>query len=148
MKSCRFALSGVEKVRQARVDAAGLALAHSEAAKRAQEDRMMRLEQEMVSTATASSREGVLDVPGLLREEQYVGELRRQRDETLGRIEQWITVVEQDRQELLKARLERKALERLRERRYLEFVKDVLRDENQVTDEAAAVGHERAKEAA
>jgi flagellar FliJ protein len=148
VKQFRFPLAGLEKVRQAREDQARLALARSEAAQRAEEDHIMRLEQEMVHTAKASAREGVLNVDELVAEERYLGELRRQRTEALVRLEQWIGAVEQDRQRLLQARKERKALERLRERRYLEFVQEVLREEGQLTDEAGSVAHERNKNAA
>jgi len=148
VRKFRFSLEGLEKVRQAEVDRAQLALARSAAAKRAEEEFVMGLERDMVSTAMASSREGLLDVTSLLREEEYLGELRRQRAEATGRLEQWIASVETDRQRLLQARMERKALERLRERRYLEFVKDMLRDENEMTDEAAGVLYARAHQAA
>ncbi len=148
MRPFRFSLAGLEKVRQAAVDRAELALARSEAAKRAEEGHIMGLEQAMVSAATASSREGVLDVGGLMEEEAYLHQLRRQRSEAMGRLEQWIASVERERQGLLQARRERKALERLRERRYLEFIKDVVRDENDVIDEVASVNHQRARQAA
>lgn len=148
MRTFRFSLAGLEKVRQAAIDRAELELAKSEAAKRAEEEHIMGLEQAMVSAATASSREGVLDLGELMEEEAYLHELRRQRSEAAARLEQWIASVEGDRQRLLQARRERKALERLRERRYLEFVKDMLRDENDVIDEAAGVNALRARQAA
>ncbi len=144
----RFALQGLEKVRQARVDEARLALARSEETKRAEEVRIMGLEQEMAATAVGSKRDGVLDMNALLEEEQYIDDLRQRRGEALERLETWIAAVEADRQRLLRARKEQKALERLRERRYLEFVREVMRDETQTIDEAAGKADWRARQAA
>jgi flagellar export protein FliJ len=148
MKRFRFALEGLEKVRQARVDEAQLALARSEAARRAQEGRIMSLEQEIATTAAESKREGILDMNALLEEEQYIDDLRRQRGEALERLETWITAVEADRQRLLNARKEQKAIERLRERRYLEFMREVMREETQMIDEAAGKADWRARQLA
>jgi len=141
VKRFRFALSGLEKVRQARVDEARLVLARSEARKRGEEVRIMTLEQKIKETAAKGNRDGVLDMTELLEEQEYLRDLRRQREDALTRLDGWIQAVEQDRQRLLQARREHKALERLRERRYLEFVKEVLREETQTTDEAGSYGH-------
>lgn len=148
MKRFRFALEGLEKVRQARVDEAQLALARSEMARRAEEERVMSLEQGIAATAGASQREGILDLNALIEEEQYIDELRRQRSDAFERLETWITAVEADRVRLLNARKEQKALERLRERRYLEFMREVMRDETQTIDEAAGKADWRARQSA
>lgn len=148
VKRFRFALQGLEKVRQARVDAARLALARSERTRREEEERIMSLEQEITATAADAKRDGVLDLNVLLEEEQYIDDLRHRRGEALERLETWIAAVEADRQRLLRARKERKALERLRERRYLEFVREVMRDETQSIDEAAGKADWRARQAA
>lgn len=148
MKRFRFALEGLEKVRQARVDEAQLALARSEAARRAEEERVMSLEQDIATTAVESQREGVLDMNALIEEEHYIDDLRRRRSEALERLETWITAVEADRLRLLNARKEQKALERLRERRYLEFMREVMRDETQTIDEAAGKADWRARQVA
>ncbi len=148
MKRFRFRMQGLEKVRQARVDCARLALARSEKTRRAEEERIMKLEQGVQETTAAATREGVLDMTELLAEQRYIAELRRQREDALQRLEAWIATVEQDRQRLLQASKEQKALERLRERRYLEFVQEVLREESQVSDEAAAVSDWRQRKEA
>ena len=148
MKRFRFALHGLEKVRQARVDEARLRLARSEGTKRAEEERIMSLEQEIAATAADSKRDGVLDMNALLEEDRYIDDLRRRRGEALERLETWIAAVEADRQRLRLARKEQKALERLRERRYLEFVREVMRDETQTIDEAAGKADWRARQAA
>lgn len=148
VKRFRFALQGLERLRQARVDQGRLVLARSEAARWAEEKRIMSLEREMEETAGASSREGILNTTGLLEEERYVGELRRQREGAQERLAQWITAVEEDRQKLLRARKKHKAIERLRERRYLEFVQEVMRGEGKVIDEAASVADWRRRKAA
>jgi flagellar export protein FliJ len=138
MKRFKFSLSGLEKVRQAKVDQARLTLARSEAARKAEEGEIMRLEGEMEGTAAAAIRDGVLDMTSVLEEQAYQTELRRKRDATRERLQQWIASVEEDRQRLMRARKEHKALERLRERRYLEFVQEVLHQENEATDEAGS----------
>ncbi|MCK4305248.1 MAG: flagellar FliJ family protein [Candidatus Eisenbacteria sp.] len=143
MKRFRFALQGLEKVRQVRLDDARLALARTEAKRRAEEERIMRLEQKMDETSVASAREGTLDITGLLEEQRYIGELRRQRQGAIERLSQWIGAVEKDRQELLRVSKEHKALERLRERRYLEFVREVMREETQQSDETASICDQR-----
>lgn len=148
VKRFRFALAGLEKVRQARVDTARLVLARTEAAKRVEEERIMRLEQRIEKTVVDSSREGILDVTAVLEEERFVDELKRQREEALTRLDQWIESVDRDRAHLVELRKEAKALERLRERRYLEFVQEVLREEGQLTDEAASVGDWRMRKEA
>ncbi len=148
MKRFRFALQGLEKVRQAKVDEARLALARSEAARQAEEGRIMSLEQGIEATAAEANRVGVLDMNALLEEERYVGELRRRRAEALERLETWIAAVEADRTRLMTARKEQKALERLRERRHLEFLREVLREEAQTLDEAAGQADWRARKGA
>lgn len=148
MKRFRFALQGLEKVRQARVDEARLQLARSEETRRAEEERIMSLEQKIAQTAAESKRDGVLDMQALLDEDRYLDDLRQRRGEALERLENWIAAVEADRQRLLRARKEQKALERLRERRYLEFVREVMRDETETIDEAAGKADWRARQAA
>lgn len=144
----RFALAGLEKVRQTRVDAAQLILAQTEAGKRVEEERIMSLDQRIEQTVTDASREGDLDLSTILEEETFVDELKRQREEALTRLDRWIAAVDHERARLVEARREKKALERLRERRYLEFVQEVLREEGQVTDEAASVGDWRMRKEA
>ncbi len=108
----------------------------------------MSLEQEIAATAGESQREGVLDMNILIEEEHYLEDLRRRRSEALERLETWITAVEADRLRLLNVRKEQKAIERLRERRYLEFMREVLRDETQTIDEAAGKADWRARQTA
>lgn len=148
MKRFQFPLSGLEKVRLARVDQARLVLARSEAAKMTEEEELMKLEGKMKGTAEKASREGVLDMTAIIEEQVYQDDLRRKRDESRERLEQWMAQVESDRQRLMGARKEHKALERLRERRYLEFVQEVLRDENIASDEAASIADQRRRKEA
>ena len=148
MKRFRFRMQGLEKVREAQLDRARLVLARSEAMRRAEEERIMKLEQGVRDTTATATREGVLDMTEVLAEQQYIAALRLQREGALERLESWIATVEQDRQRLLQASKEHKALERLRERRYLEFVQEVLREESQVSDESAAVSDWRQRKEA
>lgn len=148
MKSFRFSLGGLEKVRQAQVDSARLALAASETARGAQEEEIMSLNRSIDETTNASQRDGVLDVDELLVEERFSGAQRRKRDEQLRRLADMIARVEKDRERLTDARKEHRALERLRERRYLEFLQALLREEREQMDEAASVGNRRRRQAA
>jgi len=91
---------------------------------------------------------GTLDIGALLDEERRVRVLHRQRHAAIHRLQSWIREVEEDRQRLLTARREARALARLRERRYLEFVCEVLRDEGERIEESRSIRHERRKRAA
>jgi flagellar export protein FliJ len=148
VKRFRFALQGLEKLRQARVDEARLALAKSASAQRVEEENIMTIEEQIQNTAAGATREGILDMTEVLEEERYVNDLRRRRTDAFERLGQWIAVVEEDRQRLLKASQEHKALEKLHERRHLEFMREVLREEGHMNDEAASVGDWRQRKGA
>jgi flagellar export protein FliJ len=143
VKKFRFALSGLEKLRQAGVDRAFAELARSERARLKEEEGIMRLNAAMVENTGVYPRNGRLDGAALAEESRYLGTLRTRRQVALTRLEDWITTVERDRRQLTHARKELKAVERLRERRYLEFVREVLREEGRDLDEAGGVRHQR-----
>jgi flagellar export protein FliJ len=143
VKKFQFALSGLERIRQAEVDRAYAQLAGSERARLKEEEGIMHLESAMVANIGIAPRTGQLDGRALADEARYLGTLRDQRAVALTRLEQWIATVERDRTRLARTRTEHKAVERLRERRYLEFVREVLLDERRDMDEAGAVRHER-----
>ncbi len=108
----------------------------------------MKLEAAMVQERGVARREGRLDAAALVAEDRHIAGLRDQRGAALGRLQRWITAVDRDRRVLLGARQELRALERLRERRYLEFVREVLREEGQALDESGAVRFVRQRQAA
>jgi flagellar export protein FliJ len=143
VKKFQFALSGLERIRQAEVDRAYAQLAGSERARLKEEEGIMQLESAMVANIGIAPRVGQLDGRALADEARYIGTLRERRAAALGRLDQWIATVERDRVRLARTRTEHKTVERLRERRYLEFVREVLRDERRDMDEAGAVRHER-----
>lgn len=146
MKKFRFALQGLERIREAGVDRAQAQLAGSERARRAEEEGLMRLDQDLAAHAGSCPRQGRLDSAALVAEDRYLGALRVRREAALGRLDQWVETVEADRRRLSRARQEHKAVERLRERRYLEFLREVLRDEGRELDEVAGVRHRRRAE--
>lgn len=63
------------------------------------------------------------------------------------KLARWALQVEEERARLLEAHREAEAVEKLRERRYVEFVREVLRVERKEMDEVAARTH-RTREAA
>ncbi|MBM3318717.1 MAG: flagellar FliJ family protein [Candidatus Eisenbacteria bacterium] len=150
MKKFRFALHGLERIREIEVDRARARLADSERARQAEEEGIMRLDAALAAGAGACPRQGRLDGAALAAEDRYLGALRDRREEAVGRLGAWIRTVESDRRRFTRARQERQAVERLRERRYLEFVQEVLREEGRELDEVAGVRHRRltAREAA
>ena len=148
MKKFHFPLRGLEKVREAAVDQARRRLAGSERARQAEEERIMHIDVALTREIGSVPRTGALDIAALLVEERCVDDLHARRHAAIARLQQWIREVEADRARLLAARREARALARLRERRYLEFVREVLRDEGEQIDESGAVRHERRKRAA
>ncbi len=147
MKRFRFPLDALIKVRQAKVDEARLKLAETERSRLREEELIMEISRKIEEAAEQSERSGAIDAVSLAAEQEYVGHLRAERERALSRLERWIALVEKDRKRLLEARRDLEALERLREKRYLEFVREVLREETKEIDEAASVRHAR-KEAA
>jgi flagellar export protein FliJ len=143
VRKFRFALSGLEKIRRAEVDRAYAQFAESERARLREEEGIMHLDSAMAASIGFAPRSGQLDGRALADEARYLGTLRERRAVALTRLEQWIATVERDRARLTLTRKEHKAVERLRERRYLEFVSEVLREERRDLDEAGAVRHER-----
>jgi hypothetical protein len=83
-------------------------------------------------------RAGVPSPQALIAGEHGV-ETLRPRHAAIHRIQKWIRAVETDRCSLLDAHQGARALERLRERRYLEFVREVLCDEGEQLDRGSAV---------
>ncbi|MFH1144397.1 MAG: hypothetical protein V1774_07645 [Candidatus Eisenbacteria bacterium] len=141
MKRFRFRMEGLEKIREAAVDRARLRLAGSERVRRTEEERLMQIDAALAREVGSVPRTGMLDTHALLEEERRVLSLRDERQAAIVRLDEWIQTVETDRERLLGARQEARALARLRERRYLEFVREVLHDEKEQIDESAGVRH-------
>ncbi len=145
MKRFRFALQGLLKVQEAAVDGRRRQLARSEGACRAEEEGVMNLERRIAQSTGVVPREGELDVSALAAEERHLRLLQRHRADALARLRGWIAAVEEDRRHLVQARRKLEATERLRQRRYLEFVREVLREETREIDDVAGVRHQRAR---
>jgi flagellar FliJ protein len=148
MKRFRFPLAGLVKVREAKVDGARRELAASERGRQEEEEAIMKLEAAMERERGVARRQGALDPAALAAEDRHVAGLREQRAAARDRLGDWIGAVERDRRRLLEARQELRALERLRERRYLEFVQEVLREESAALDESGTTRYLRQRQAA
>jgi len=98
----------------------------------------MRIHQIPAREKGSRPRAGAPSPQALIAGERGV-EALRPRHAAIHRIQKWIRAVEADRRNLLDAHQEAGALERLRERRYLEFVRDVLCDEGEQLDRGSAV---------
>ena len=147
MKRFRFPLDGLQRVREQQVREREIALArkvkeHRETG-RMRDGQMERLE---VSVRKAP-RGQVVDVTELLESERERHRLRRDLRDTEEKLAGWALQIEEERVHLLTAHREAEAVARLRERRYLEFVREVLRADQKQTDEVASRG-ERIREAA
>jgi len=143
MKRFRFALRGLEKVRQSEVDRAYRKLAESERARRSDEEELMALTTALEAGWGQVARTGRVDGAALDAEANYVGLLRHRRAAVEVQLGERIAQVEADRQQLMAARRELKAIERLRERRYLEFLQEVMRDEREQLDDLGGQRHQR-----
>ena len=143
MKRFRFRLSGLERIRRGTVDRAYAQLARSERERRHGEEEIMHWDAAIAEGTGRISRQGRVDAAALANEARDLGTLRDRRHSASQRLEGWISAVEADQQRLSRSRQELKAVERLREQRFLEFVREVLREETREIDEVAAVRHQR-----
>jgi len=141
VKKFSFPLEGVSKLRERAVRDRELALAraHEELA---EAEQAQRASQEELRRAVAHAPAGtIVHVRHLL---ELDAERRRLRADLLRkerRVESTHQKVVADRDQLVAARREAQVVERLRERRYLEFLRACLREEQKQTDEVAGRRH-------
>jgi flagellar export protein FliJ len=137
MRRFRFRLEGAHRVREivVRERELGLARARREL-EAASESR--RAAEEKVRSALEAPRPTVISVSRLIEQDaeqrRLLHELRREQEH----LSEWSARVEDERALLLEARRDVKAVEKLRERRYLEFLREVIRQEQKGVDEVAA----------
>ncbi len=147
MRKFSFALEGAARVRELRVRACQAELARTELELQAAEEES-RQAGEAVRRSMQSAPQGMMvQVHHLLERDDRLRRLKadaRVKEENLKRN---LTEVEEGRARLVEARRGAKAVEKIRERRYIEFLRAVLSDEQKTTDEAASRIH-RSREAA
>jgi flagellar protein FliJ len=138
LRKFRFPLEGVARIRDMALREREIDLARAqETMHQAEEARRLR-ELEMKQSLRAAPRGTVVHVRQLLEQDTELRRLRVQ----LRRQEQVLAAasvrVDEGRGRVVEARREAEAVEKLRQRRYQEFLREVLREEQKVTDEAAA----------
>lgn len=137
MKRFRFPLEGVSKVRETEVKAREATLARAQRGLAEAGETQRRLVDAMRQSLRTRPAGAVVDVSDLLeveRERERIRGALIQQDEKL---RGWLREVETERDQLLEAKRRAEAVEKLRERRYLEFIQQVLREEQGQTDEVA-----------
>ncbi|MFN8548496.1 MAG: flagellar export protein FliJ [Candidatus Eisenbacteria bacterium] len=137
MKRFRFPLEGVSKVRETEVKSREATLARAQRGLAEAGEAQRRLVDAMRQSFRARPAGTVVDVSDLLEVERERARIRGaliQQDEKL---RGWLREVESERDQLLEAKRRAEAVEKLRERRYLEFIQQVLREEQGQTDEVA-----------
>lgn len=137
MKRFRFPLEGVSKVRETEVKAREGTLAQAQRGLEEAGEAQRRLIDAMRSSLRHRPSGAVVDVSDLVELERERARIRGallQQDEKL---RGWLRQVETERDGLLEAKRKSEAVEKLRERRYLEFVQQLLREEQGHTDEVA-----------
>jgi len=137
VKKFQFGLEGVARVRKHELKTRQTALADASRELQAAEETRTRLVAVLKETLEQSPRGSVVDIRALLTLERERESLRRQLLRENLRVEQSLDRVERERRDLLESKRRSEAVEQLRQTRYAEFVRAVLRDEQKVTDEVA-----------
>lgn len=137
MKRFQFPLDGLVKVRTQEVKTKQAQLASASRELAAAETARGRLADALRSSLRTAPHGSVVDVSSLLELERERMRLRHAMEEETTRIDQWLRRVEDERLQLTMARKRAEAVERLRQQRYLDFVRAIVRDEQKETDEVA-----------
>lgn len=137
MRKFQFSLEGVSRVREQLVKSRELELAKATHELVAAEAARHRLADALKRSLRAAPDGAVVDVTELLALERDRRRLATEMKRENVRIETWLRRVETERMALLHARRQAEAVEKLREKRYLEFVRSVIREEQKLTDEVA-----------
>ncbi len=145
MKKFHFTLEGVARVRELGVKERERTLAAAHDAQRQAEEARVGAAARLEHAVASSPAGTIVHVRHLL---ELDAERRRLRTELLreeNRLQHEDRRVEAERGLLIEARRGAQAVEKLRERRYAEFLRAVVRAEQKVTDEAAARSHRQAR---
>lgn len=144
MKGFRFRLEPVLTLRRHKEDALQVKLAESRRALELEKARRELLEAERLSQLerlATYQAPGPLDLDRLCREVDYRTVIEHRIVEKDEVIEGLAVRVEEDRQAVLAASRDRKALEKLRETMMLSFARELARKEQKAAEEAATIRH-------
>jgi len=138
MKKFRFSLEGVSKLQ-------GMAVRHSELTLARAWEALLHAESERTSKQSALSRSvhsaprgSFVAVQHLCDHDAEVRRLQVELAKSSTRRDGQAALADAARGNLIEARRRAKAVEKLRERRYLEFVREILREEQKGMDETAS----------
>jgi flagellar protein FliJ len=147
MRKFRFPLEGVSRVRELKVQSCQADLAKTLQELEAAEKERQKTEQELRRSIQGAPKGLVVQVQHLLEQDARLRQLQAEARRQEEGLAEGRTQADLDRGRLADARKGVKAVEKIRERRYVEFVRAVVREEQKFTDEVAARTH-RTREAA
>ena len=136
MKRFRFALDGLVRVREQEVREQQIRLAN--AARAFENARRIRDERQALLDRTLAPRSARLDAAEKAALEEDRAALRRQLRRDTQSLELYAQQLRAEQEELERLNQRKEAVLNLRERRYLEFVQAVLREEQKEHDEIAS----------
>jgi flagellar FliJ protein len=138
MKKFRFPLEGVSRVRDLAVREREVGLAQAREALAEADEARERMAVRLRRSLEAAPKGTVVPVCQLLEHDaerrRLRVQLKREEERLLSRAAQ----VEAGRAQLVRARREAQAVEMLRQRRYTQFLYEVMREEQKETDESAS----------
>ena len=140
MNRFRFRLESVLRVREAREDVKKRELGVKMGHLRREEDRMDELEASGRSHDQSREEKGVgrITVRGLMRDFFYARHLEKKQEDQQVLVEQAREDMEGKREELVDASKDKKVLERLKEKKHVEWNKKALKEEQALIDETAS----------
>ncbi len=146
MKGFQFRLEPVLNLRRHREETLQIQLAESQRTLDREIRRLRDLEAEMSDHTQRLARAqalGPLDIDRLQRESLYLALLERRLEEQRSTVEKQSRRVDEDREAVLQASRERKALEKLREALLLSFAREEARKEQKTAEDLATARHVR-----
>lgn len=146
MKGFRFRLDPVLTLRRHKEETLQVQLARSQRALEAEVGRLEALKWELKSQAerlASQQTRGPLDMDRLNRGSAYLADLASRIEGQAEAVERCRRVVEQDREAVLQASREKKAMEKLREALLIAFAREEARKEQKGAEEMATTRYVR-----
>lgn len=140
MKKFRFSLQSLFEVKQTLKDKLQADFAEAEAAWRTALERQLDLErlyEEEIAAFEARAREGVT-APELSGAAAYHEDLRERIQRAKAEVARTLKIMTEKREELVAVHKEIRVLEKLQEKQYAEYLKEVEKDEAKVMDSILA----------
>jgi flagellar FliJ protein len=138
MRKFRFPLEGVARVRELAVRRREVDLAQAHEALARAEEARRRSEEELRRSLRSAPQGTVVQVRQLLEQDRALRRLRSRLQSEHETLDSSAAGVDRQRGLLLEAKREAEAVDKLRARRYQEFLREVLREEQKATDEVAS----------